>query len=72
MHRRSLTIVSLACLQLVLATWIASYFNFQRQGIQYQTDLARGALYLSHTESWKFYRETGASPHSFRLVLILG
>ena len=61
MHRRSLTIVSLACLSLVLATWIASYFNFQRQGIKYRAALAGGAFSLSHTEEWQFYAATGAS-----------
>ncbi len=61
MHRRSLTIVSLVCLSLVLATWIASYFNFQRQGIKYRTALAGGAFSLSHTEEWQFYTATGAS-----------
>ncbi|MCH8969853.1 MAG: hypothetical protein IIA66_12140 [Planctomycetes bacterium] len=61
MHRRSLTIVSLACLLLVLATWIASYFNFQRQGIKYQAVLGSGAFTLTHTEEWQFYTATGAS-----------
>ena len=61
MHRRSLTIVSLACLLLVLATWIASYFNFQRQGIKYRAALSAGALTLGHTEEWEFYVQTGAS-----------
>ena len=61
MHRRSLTIVSLACLSLVLATWIASYFNFQRQGIKYRAVLGSGAFSLSHTDEWQFYTATGAS-----------
>jgi hypothetical protein len=61
MHRRSLTIVSLAFLLLVAAMWLASYFNFQRQGIKYQAALAGGALHLRHTEEWQFYTETGAS-----------
>ncbi len=61
MHRRSLTIVSLACLLLVLATWFASYFNFQRQGIKYRVVLARGAFSLSHTEEWEFSTAMGVS-----------
>ncbi len=61
MHRRSLTIVSLACLLLILATWIASYFNFQRRDVKYLTVLAGGAFSLSHTEEWQFYTVTGAS-----------
>ncbi len=61
MHRRSLTIVSLACLLLMLATWMASYFNFQRQGIKYRAALTSGAFSLSHTEEWQFYTATGAS-----------
>ena len=61
MHRRSLTIVSLACLLLVLTTWIASYFNFQRQGIKYRAVLGRGAFSLIHTDEWQFYTATGAS-----------
>ncbi len=61
MHRRSLTIVSLVCLLLVAATWIASYFNFHRQGIKYRAALSAGALTLDHTEEWEFYLQTGAS-----------
>ncbi len=61
MHRRTLTIVSLVCLLLMLTTWIASYFNFQRQGIKYRAALAGGAFSLSHTDEWQFYTATGAS-----------